>query len=500
MMRYLFLGLLVCVTATRPLVGAASKPDVVTLDEVHQGTPEIDLRLLNSYGNQPEPIQAFFATARRELATHPQAGFAGNPALLAAARAAGLTHLGGPLLGAGSPEGVRVWVRTLEPADVTVVVREAGTERRFGPVRSTIENELAAVVTIAGLKPGRHPYRVLVDGRPIAMPADAAISPYPVHGDNGEFRLAFGSCFHKRGLHNPRLLERIREAGSQALVLYGDLAVDDRDHHVGLHRSDYLLRDLSPAWRGVAASLPVYATWDDHDYFNNDRSGIPEGFSEADRRNVRRVWMQNWNNPAYGFGDEAAGGIFFRARVGPADLIMLDTRSLREGRRGERGSFLGGRQLAWLKEQLLACTGPFIVVTSGTMWSDDVSNGKDSWGIWQPEEREEILTFIETHRIPGVLLVSGDRHGARVFRMPRPSGHVFYEFEPASLGAVPGPPALAPDPSRQLFGVVERYAFGQFAFDTRPADPTVTFRLIAESGEILYALTLPRSHLTPPGS
>ena len=28
----------------------------------------------------------------------------------------------------------------------------------------------------------------------------------------------------------------------------------------------------------------------------------------------------------------------------------------------------------------------------------------------------------------------GDRHGARVFRIPRPSGYSFYEFEPGESG------------------------------------------------------------------
>jgi len=68
------------------------------------------------------------------------------------------------------------------------------------------------------------------------------------------------------------------------------------------------------------------------------------------------------------------------------------------------------------------------------MWSDYVSGGKDSWGTKDPAGRERIFNFIEENNIKGVLLISGDRHGARGFRIPRPSGYEFYEFEPASLG------------------------------------------------------------------
>ena len=42
-----------------------------------------------------------------------------------------------------------------------------------------------------------------------------------------------------------------------------------------------------------------------------------------------------------------------------------------------------------------------------------LSGGKDSWGKFDPKGREEIFSLIEKHRIPGVLLTSGDRHGAR---------------------------------------------------------------------------------------
>jgi alkaline phosphatase D len=90
--------------------------------------------------------------------------------------------------------------------------------------------------------------------------------------------------------------------------------------------------------------------------------------------------------------------------------------------------------MAWLETQLQDCKGPFIVLSSGTMWSDYISDGKDSWGKHDREGRERIFDLIEQNRVPGVLLISGDRHGARGFRIPRRSGFAFYEFEVASLG------------------------------------------------------------------
>jgi len=155
-------------------------------------------------------------------------------------------------------------------------------------------------------------------------------------------------------------------------------------------------------------------------------------------------------------------------------------------------------QFSWLKETLKNSEAEFKVISSGTMWSDYITPGKDSWGTWDTQTREEFFNFIEAENISGVLLTSGDRHGARGFTIPRQSGFAFYEFEVASLGGVPGPDAMAKDTTNQLFGYhgKDLIAFGEFTFNTTLPDPEVTFRLIHESGTVLYELTLTRSQLT----
>ena len=489
--------LLLALILMTSLPALAAKPGALSdLERAHKGTEEIDTELLNR-APQPAPVQAFFAAARKAMGAAPLARMADVPDIRQAAEKNAITLLGGPMLGCISPDGASVWVRTLKPAKVNVLVQVAGATRRYGPVASTVDSDLTAVLAVSGLQPATHyPYRVLVDDAPIAMPANAVITTAPAAGPASGTRLAFGADFHKSGLWRPELMEHIRSRGNLAMLLLGDSAVDDRENRVGLHRSDYLLRDLSPYWQQLAASVPIYATWDDHDYFNNDLSGIPPKFTAADRRAVRTVWRQSWNNPGCGFDDQNAG-IFFRTRIGPCDVIMLDTRFFRSTP-GQADSFLGQPQMQWLEKQLTACSGPFIILSSGTMWSDSISNGKDSWGMWDAPAREHIFSFIEKNHIGGVLLLSGDRHGARVMNIPRPSGFMFHEFEMGSLGAHNGPGAKGNKPALQPFGIVNTFAFGEFTFDTTTADPSVTFRAVGTDGNALYSSSLTRSELTPP--
>jgi len=406
----------------------------------------------------------------------------------------GIVHLGGPMLGCVKPDGMRVWLRTVRPAKVEVCVTVDGAEKVFGPVESTLESDLTAIVPVTGLKPEtRYSYKVRVDGKPITIPGDAVIVTSPDDAKPGKVRIVFGADFHRWGLGNLKQADLIVSRNPAAFLSYGDTAVEDRGNHVGYHRADYLMRDFQLAWQRLAAAVPVYVTWDDHDYFNNDLAGIPPGYKKEDKEAVWDVWQQAWNNPSYGFGKDGKG-VFLRTRVGQCDVIMTDDRYFRTG---QKGSFLGDEQMKWLETQLLDCKGPFIILSCGTMWTDYVSDGKDSWGQWDPTGRERLFAFIEKNKIAGVLLVSGDRHGARGFRIPRPSGYEFYEFEPGSLGGRHGPPVSRKEWTTQLFGFESVYAFGEFSFDTTPSDPEVTFRLISEESKEMYKLILKRSQLTP---
>ncbi len=463
-----------------------------------KGSHPYYLGLLSQWEKHPDGMRQFYEAAFRVLNANPDAAFADlaeDAEVRRLAEENGVVHLGGPMLGCVHPRGASVWLRTLRPAKVEVRVSVNGAEKPFGPVESTPATDLTAVVPVTGLEPGTsHPYRVLVDGRPLPLPEHAAIVTTPGDARPAKVRIVFGSCWHVWGLGNPKQAEAIRSRKAAALLTYGDIAAQDNGKHRGLMRTGYLVRDAYAAWKGLSARLPVFATWDDHDYFDNDLKGIPAGYTAEDQARVLEVFRRGWNNPSYGFGD-GRGGVFLRTRIGPCDVLMTDNRYYHEPRK----TVLGEDQMRWLETQLPDCKGPFIILSCGTMWSDYVSNGKDSWGQDDPDGRERILSLIEKRRIAGVLLVSGDRHGARGFRIPRPSGYSFYEFEPASLGGRSGPPATNPAwRDVQLFGISGKYAFGEFEADTAPADPEITFRLIGEDASVLYELKLRRSQLTPP--
>ncbi len=465
----------------------------VSLREAHKGTLEVDTQLLDSYGKPPRHWRQFYLDARQVFESDSAADFS-HPAILAAAARQNLALMGGPLLGDLTDRGVTVWLRpaTEDPIFVSILGKTYTAPRyRAGEVARVVVDDLSPNRSYTYQV--RHQQTVVGEGSFVTAPAN---------GQKGEFRIAFGSCFHKIGVHNQNLSQAIRDRRPHAMMLLGDIAVDDRNNEVNMHRADYQLRDVAQAWRHLSSHVPIYASWDDHDYFDNDLSGIPPRFAAKDRDRVRSVYRENWNNPPT---EDSREGIYFSSRIGPVEVVMLDTRSCRDGnRRRQKHSYLGEPQLRWLKDTLRRSSAPFKVISSGTMWSDYVSKAKDSWGSWDTEAREEIFSLVEQSQISGVLLVSGDRHGARGFRIPRPSGYSFYEFEPATLGGVSGPDGIVKNCPEQLFGYSGQdqagndfIAFGEFTFDTEADQPCVTFRLIDQFGGELEEIKLTLEQLTP---
>jgi alkaline phosphatase D len=427
-----------------------------------------------------------------------------NEDFVKACAEAKVPYLGGPMLGGVTGEGVRVWMRTCRPAEVAVVVSADGQERRFGPVASTAESELAAVVPVTGLKPGTtYVYRVLIDGAPAPIPEHARIVTAPA--EDRPVRIAFSSCPHTGGLNNRALLDAVRARRPAAFLCNGDIVSHDKGGHRGAQRLQYLRRDFFPAWQDFACTVPFYATWDDHDYYGDNISGLMRCTPEVRDRNLA-VFKASWNNPSYGFpasGHEGSrGGVFLRTRIGAADVIMTDNRYFRGADNYEDGrkSFLGKAQTAWLKAQLADCKGPFIILSCGTQWRD---KGKDSWDKDKGyrRERDELFQFIEDRNIKGVLLISGDAHGASGIKVPRPSGFCFYEFEVANLGASGDHTKVAErHPDLVLYCTGKEITgnhVGEFTIDPTPPDPTVTFNLVRPDGQSDYELTLKRSQLTP---
>ena len=179
----------------------------------------------------------------------------------------GVKHLGGPMLGCVTSNSVKVWLRAAYPASISVVLEIDDSFITYGPVEATLESNLVAIVQVDNLQPLKsYHYTVLVNDDPINIPNTSRITTAPKEDSREAVRIAFGADPHIWGLSNIKQADTIRNRNPAAMLLFGDLAVQDKKMALGKHRGDYLTRDLFTAWRSLVSAIPVYAVWDDHDY------------------------------------------------------------------------------------------------------------------------------------------------------------------------------------------------------------------------------------------
>ena len=107
----------------------------------------------------------------------------------------------GPMLGNVCGDGVALWFRPASTKRLRIIAKGADNSEREKYIIDPVVPGKELRMFLDGLSPGTE-YRYKIH-RWLRKIAEGTFSTAPAPGDKGVFRLAFGSCFHKIGLHNP---------------------------------------------------------------------------------------------------------------------------------------------------------------------------------------------------------------------------------------------------------------------------------------------------------
>ena len=337
------------------------------------------------------------------------------------------------------------------------------------------------------LAPTRH---LTSDVEPSA--SDGTIRTFAPPGAASKFVIAFGGGAGYVPEHE-RMWNTIGSFDPDAILLLGDNVYIDDPESVVMQQYTYQRRQSRPEWRKLTARSPVFTIWDDHDFSTNDSWGgadIDVPFWKKDW--AFPIFRQNWANPGYGGGD-GQPGCWYTFQIGDVDFIMLDCRYYRTSPKQSPRSMLGPIQKQWLKEQLAVARGTFKVVCSSV--PSDFRTKGDSLDTWNgyPEEHEELLSFIETQKVEGIVLMSADRHRSDAWKIARPGGYDLYEFNSSRLTNQHVHPTM--EKQGAIFSYNKPQSFGLVTFDTTIDDPQVTYEVVNINGEKPHSITVKRSQL-----
>jgi len=403
-----------------------------------------------------------------------------------------LTH--GPLLGPPTESSARLAVRT----DAT---RRVGLRMGTTPdlTDSVVvawavprpEDDFTADLVVDGLRPDtRYYWRVDVDGVPAGSGGEVQTAPVP--GTPSRLRFAYGSC--TRSIDQP-IFDRVLARDPDLFLFVGD------NHYANSRRLEALrwhyrrFRRVPERARLVAA-VPTLATWDDHDFVENNSNGTCLG-----RATALQAFDEAWANPYS--GTDAAPGAFYATSWGDVDLFVLDCRSYRpdvgdSGNRCDRDPDapalprsdgpLGPTQEAWFFDQLRASDATFKLVACGSRMSPEGST--DSWRSF-PEALGRVTSVIEDDGVDGVVFLSGDIHRSLFATVPT----VRYAIPELISSPLANSTGTCSDTALTRECYDGGNAWVELDIDTTLADPTLTARLLDDDGHERATWVIPASSL-----
>ena len=168
----------------------------------------------------------------------------------------------------------------------------------------------------------------------------------------------------------------------------------------------YSRRHSRPEWKKLVAKTSMHAIYDDHDFGMDDCVPGSNVDQPAWKRPVLANFMNNWNNPSMGGGDNNPG-CWQTFSLGQVQFIMLDCRYYRD--RKEK-SMLGTFQKQWLKDTLRSSEATFKVIASSVPFSRASSPEAKIHGTDTQKRGRKFSVLLKKKKIEGVLLIAADRH------------------------------------------------------------------------------------------
>jgi alkaline phosphatase D len=248
-------------------------------------------------------------------------------------------------------------------------------------------------------------------------------------------RIAFGSC-SKETVPQP-IWDAVLAAKPELFVFLGDnIYGDTRDMDV--LRAKYARFAAIDGVRRLRAEVPVIATWDDHDFGENDAGG-----DYPMKEQSRQIFLDFWGEPP-GSARRERDGVYTSYTFGPegrrVQVILLDLRynrtpiatspflesvdqykqlSERASKAGREvpgpyvrnadpaATMLGEPQWRWLEKQLLQPADVRVIGSSLQVIAD--FPGWEAW-VNYPNDQQRLFRLIRETRARGVFMISGDTH------------------------------------------------------------------------------------------
>lgn len=341
----------------------------------------------------------------------------------------------------------QIWIQSDESARVQVRYWPEGQPEKpqWSPVmQSEASQGYALHIPLALLKPDTHyQYDVFVNNQPLRKGRFKTQRFWQPGKQPPNFSFAAGSCVFINDPDVPskplggeyHIFESIYSKKPDFMLWMGDnmyLLDPDFDSEARMDRKYRLARSLKEL-SSLLAHTPNYAIWDDHDFGDNDSSRV-----FPLRESSLKLFKRYWANLTYGTAETP--GIFSKFTYGDVDFFLTDNRYHRASFKVQEADkpFFGEAQLRWLKESLTVSKAPFKIIVVGNEVLNTQTPSENYYS--HSAEYQSFLTWLAESKIPGIVIMSGDRHHSELLKKNRPGTYPLYELSASPLTSSAYPP------------------------------------------------------------
>ncbi len=323
----------------------------------------------------------------------------------------------------------------------------------------------------------------------------------PIKFKSNLSKIAFGSC-SKEDKNQP-ILETVLTKQPQLFIYLGDNIYGD-SREMDVLKTKYKKLAIKKEFQDLRSNCMILATWDDHDYGEND-SGRHYPF----KAESKEIFLDFWKEPKNSKRRKHEGiyhAVFFGDQDQKIQVILLDTRTFRDDlvlagadeewkndykpNSSPDSTFLGAQQWKWLEEQF-QLPAKIRIIASSNQFAHEY-NGYESWTN-VPHEQKKMLDLIKKTKANGVVFISGDVHWGELSKMNNEEAYPIYDI--TSSGLTETWESVEPNKNR-IGEVVRDVNFGMISIDWSNPDPELSFHIFDIDGKSRVDLQVKLNTLT----
>ena len=144
----------------------------------------------------------------------------------------------------------------------------------------------------------------------------------------------------------------------------------------------------------------------------------------------------------------------------------------------------GQEQMNWLKNSLLNSYAPFKIIVTGSQVVNEVEDGGDCFYNY-PVEYNDLMNFLNVHKINGVIFLTGDKHHSEIIKKDREMAYPLYDVTVSSLtaGISKVKKEFINQANRIPNSLVEEHNYGRFTVSGKPKERVLQVEFVNISGQ-----------------